>query len=68
MVDMSVIDSEEDKEEVVYKLIGSTPDFQTNNQFQEISINSPIGNAIYHKKIGDIANIKIIENHKCYTN
>lgn len=65
IVKVEIIFSEEDKEEVVYKLIGSTPDFQTNNQFQEISINSPIGNAIYHKKIGDIANYNV--NDRIFT-
>ena len=46
-----MIFSPDDMEEIVFKLVGANGDFNT--EIQEVSINSPLGNAVYKKKIGD---------------
>ena len=51
--------SDNDYEEEIFKLVGTTPDLKSN--VQEISINSPLGKSIYHKKIGDVGNYKVEE-------
>jgi len=45
--------SDDDIEEELFKLVGGMPAFDLNAGIQEISINSPIGDAIYQRKIGD---------------
>lgn len=62
IVKVDMIFSDDDIEEVIYKLIGSAPSYENNIDYQEISINSPIGNAIYHKKIGDICSYEVGDN------
>lgn len=41
----------EEFEDMVFKLVGTSGDF--NADIQEISINSPLGNSVYKKQIGD---------------
>ena len=45
--------SADDFEEQLFKLVGGTPNFYLTAEIQEISINSPMGNSIYKKKVGD---------------
>lgn len=45
--------SANDYEEETFKLVGGTPNFDLSAEIQEVSINSPLGNSIYKKKIGD---------------
>lgn len=45
--------SADDFEEQLFKLVGRTPDFDLTAEIQEISVNSPIGNSIYKRKVGD---------------
>lgn len=59
VVKIDMIFSEIDREEETFKLIGTTPNIDSTSAIQEISINSPIGKAIYHKKIGDTAEYKV---------
>lgn len=59
VVKIDMIFSETDREEETFKLIGTTPNIDSTSAIQEISINSPIGKAIYHKKIGDTAEYKV---------
>lgn len=62
IVKIDMIFSDGDVEEVIYKLIGDMPKYEDGIEYQEISINSPIGNAIYHKKIGDICSYEVGDN------
>lgn len=59
VVKIDMIFSENDREEQIFKLVGTSPNFDLNAEIQEISINSPVGKAMYHKKIGDVANYKV---------
>ncbi len=52
--------SEDDIEEIAFKLVGANGNFD--DQIQEISINSPLGNAVYKKKIGDTCNYNVNNN------
>lgn len=52
-----MIFSPDDMEEMVFKLVGTNRDF--NAEIQEISINSPLGKAVYKKKIGDICSYSV---------
>jgi transcription elongation GreA/GreB family factor len=52
IIKIEMIYSEDDKEEEIFKLIGGSPKFDPKAEIQEISINSPIGKAMYHKSIG----------------
>lgn len=47
----------DDQEEQTFTLIGGNPDFSL--EIPQISINSPLGGAIYHKKIGDQASYMV---------
>lgn len=52
--DILVVDitfSDDDSEEDIFKLVGGDSDFTTD--IKEISVNSPIGGAVYKKKIGE---------------
>lgn len=58
--DVIVVDmifSSNDMKEVTFKLVGASRDF--NAKIQEISINSPLGKAIYKKKIGDTCSYSV---------
>ena len=59
VVKIDIIFSEDDREESIFKLVGTTPNFDMNAEIQEVSINSPIGKAMYHKKVGEIATYKV---------
>ncbi len=52
-----MIFSPDDMEEMTFKLVGASGDF--NAEIQEISINSPLGNAVYKKKIGDTCSYSV---------
>lgn len=58
IVKVDMIFSEDDREEEIFKLVATTPSFER-EEIKEVSINSPLGSAIYHKKIGDVANYKV---------
>ena len=61
--DILVVDllfSEDDGEEFKIKLVGGEGNF--NNKIDEVSINSPLGNAVYKKKIGEKAAYKVNDN------
>ena len=59
IVRIDMIFSEDDREEEIFKLVATTPNLKFGAEIQEVSINSPIGNAMYHKKIGEIATYKV---------
>ena len=59
VVKIDMIFSEDDREESIFKLVGTAPDFDMNAEIQEVSINSPIGKAMYHKKVGEIATYQV---------
>ena len=59
VVKVDMIFSEDDREEETFKLVGTVPNLDMDEEIQEVSINSPIGNAIYHKKVGEIATYKV---------
>lgn len=65
IVKIDMIFSEDDREEETLKLVATTPNFNLESGIQEVSINSPIGNAMYHKKIGEIATYKV--NDRTFT-
>ena len=47
----------DDKEEITFKLVGS--DGNISSEVQEVSINSPLGSAVYKKKIGDTCSYSV---------
>lgn len=54
--------SDEEPEELVFKLVASNaPNFD--GEVSEISLNSPLGNAVYGKKIGDKTNYSVNNNN-----
>lgn len=59
VVKIDMIYSDDEKEEEIFKLVATTPSFNMKAEIKEISINSPLGNAMYHKKIGDVASYKV---------
>lgn len=59
IVKIDMIFSEDDREEEIFKLVATTSNLKFDAEIQEVSINSPIGNAMYHKKIGEIATYKV---------
>lgn len=61
----TLIYSEDYSEEMLFKLVGGIPYFDNNSEIQEISVNSPIGKAIYQKKIGDICSYSV--NNRDFT-
>lgn len=64
IVRIDMIFSPDDREEEIFKLV-ATSNFDLNAEIREVSINSPIGNAMYHKKIGDTASYKV--NDRTFT-
>ena len=60
VVRVDIIFAEDDREEKIFKLIATTPSFDA--EIKEVSINSPIGAAVYHKKVGDFATYKVRDN------
>ena len=65
IVKVEMFFSEVDKEECTFKLVATTPKSDIDAEIQEISINSPLGSAIYHRKIGDVTTYKV--NDSTYT-
>lgn len=65
IVKIDMIFSADDREEGAFRLVATTPSFDMEAEITEISINSPLGNAMYHKKIGDIATYKV--NDRTFT-
>ena len=59
IVKIDMIYSEDDRREKIFKLVATTPNLNFDSGFQEVSINSPIGKAMYHKKNGEIATYKV---------
>ena len=57
VVKVDMIFSEDDREEEIFKLVATTPNFDAG--IDEVSINSPVGTAIYHKKVGEITTYKV---------
>lgn len=57
IVKVDIIFNEGNRKEEVFKLIASSPSFDS--EIKEVTINSPIGVAIYHKKVGDFATYKV---------
>lgn len=57
IVKIDIIFSEDDRKEELFKLVATEPNFDL--EIKEVSINSPIGNAMYHKKVGEIATYKV---------
>lgn len=57
IVKIDIIFTEDDRKEEIFKLVATTP--KLGAEIQEVSINSPIGNAIYHKKIDEITTYKV---------
>ena len=55
---INTIYADDDVEEETFTLVGTTPDVLKG----EISINSPLGNALYQHKVGDTVSY-IVENH-----
>ena len=60
IVRVDIIFAEDDREKEIFKLIATTPSFDA--EIKEVSINSPIGAAIYHKKVGDFVTYKVRDN------
>ena len=65
VVKIDMIFSADDREEEIFKLVATTPSFDMEAEIKEVSINSPLGNAMYHKKIGDVASYKV--NDRTFT-
>lgn len=47
------------RRENLFKIVATSPSTDKNAQIKEVSINSPIGAAVYHKKIGDTVTYKV---------
>lgn len=60
IVKVDIIFDEDDREEETFKLIATTPSLDA--EVEEVSINSPIGAAVYHKKVGDFTTYKVRDN------
>lgn len=52
---MSFVDSGDETEEITVKLVGTASPSNIN----EVTLNSPLGNAIYHKNVGDKASYEV---------
>lgn len=64
-IKLHMIFSEEDFEEKLFKIVGGMPSFNLDAEIQEISINSPIGKAIYQKQIGETCKYSV--NNRQFT-
>ena len=55
-----MIFSPEDNETIEFKLVGAVKShISDNDDIYEISINSPLGKSVYHKKVGDKVSYKV---------
>lgn len=60
IVSVNMIFSSEDNENIEFKLVGSVKSHTAaNDDIYEVSINSPLGKSVYHKKVGDKASYKV---------
>ena len=57
IVKIDMIFSEGKREEKTIKLVATIPNLDS--KIKEVSINSPMGNAMYHKKVGEIATYRV---------
>lgn len=64
-IKLHMIFSEDDFEEKLFKIVGGMPSFNLDAEIQEISINSPIGKAIYQKPIGETCRYSV--NNRQFT-
>lgn len=60
IVVVNMIFSEDDSEEMTFKLVGMSGNL--NAEITEVSINSPLGMSIYEKKVGDTCVYKVGNN------
>ena len=65
VVKVDIILSTDNRKEEIFKLVATTPSIDMDAEFKEVSINSPVGNAMYHKKIGDVASYTV--NDRTFT-
>lgn len=54
---VDIMFSSDDSEEVVIKIVGGNGNFDTD--IQEVSINSPLGSAVYKRKVGDTCSYSV---------
>lgn len=60
IVAVNMIFSPEDNETIEFKLVGAVKShISDNDDIYEISINSPLGKSVYHKKVGDKVSYKV---------
>lgn len=60
IVTVDMIFGPDDSGELEFKLVGSVGSHTSdNNGIQEVSINSPLGKSVYHKKVGESASYKV---------
>ena len=64
-IKLHTIFSEDKFEEKLFKIVGGMPNFNLDVEIQEISINSPIGKAIYQKQIGETCKYSV--NNRQFT-
>lgn len=62
IVKVEIVFSDDDREERLFKLVATSPSFNRESKIEEISLNSPLGTAMYHKKIGETVTYKVREN------
>ena len=56
----NIIYDVDDAEDIIFKLVGTLGGNQS--QYQEVSINSPLGKAVYKKSIGDTCSYEVNKN------
>lgn len=60
IVTVDMIFGPDDSEELEFKLVGSVGAHTSDKSgIQEVSINSPLGKSVYHKKVGENASYKV---------
>lgn len=59
IVKIDMIFGADDRDEEIFRLVATNPSFNIDDEVKEISINSPLGNAMYQKKIGDIVTYQV---------
>ena len=60
IVTVDMIFGPDDSEELEFKLVGSVGAHTSDKSgIQEVSINSPLGKSVYHKKVGEKASYKV---------
>lgn len=60
IVTVDMIFGHDDSKKIKFKLVGSAGIHTSDNSvIQEVSINSPLGKSVYHKKVGESASYKV---------